>query len=337
MHHHHAVSAASTSEKVQQSAVIETLSVNDLKSLESTTLPEGKQTYNLNLVLDGDMSRYVWHLNGKAVFEDRLLSIHEGDIVRFTFTNKTMMHHPMHLHGHFFRVLNKNGEFSPLKHTVDVPPMGSRTIEFYANEPGQWMLHCHNLYHMMTGMARVVRYNTFQPTAEQTHLDHQDHHLHDPWYQTTSLQAFSNLAEGKFRLSQSWNEFELRGESRKDDEWHGAGDLFYRRWVGNYLNFVGGGTSVDHDYRAVLGLSYKLPMLIDSTLLIDHKGKLRIDLEKHFQWTSTLFSEVEYSWRQDKTLESETAVSLMYGHSWHWSAGLKYTPHSWGLGLKASF
>ena len=58
-----------------------------------------------------------------------------------------MMHHPMHLHGHFFRVLNKNGEYSPLKHTVDVAPMQKTVIEFDANEYGDWFFHCHILYH----------------------------------------------------------------------------------------------------------------------------------------------------------------------------------------------
>src|SRR5690606_11517985 len=99
----------------------------------------------VKLVLGGDMRRYVWHINGKALFQDRNIMIDEGDIIRLTFENDTMMHHPMHLHGHFFRVLNSQGDHSPLKHTVDVGPHESRTIEFLADEPGEWMLHCHNL------------------------------------------------------------------------------------------------------------------------------------------------------------------------------------------------
>lgn len=283
------------------------------------------------------MERYIWHINGKAIHEDRLININEGDVVRFTFENGTMMHHPMHLHGHFFRVLNKSGEFSPLKHTVDVPPMGTRTIEFYANEPGQWMLHCHNLYHMETGMARVVRYNAYKPTPEQEHLDHQDHHLHDPWYQTGNLQLATNIVEGSYRLSQTWNEFELKGHARRDEDWAGEGDLFYRRWVNNYLNFIVGGSSVEHDYRGEAGVGYLLPMLIRTNLLVDHKGKLRVDLSKRFQWTSALFTEAEYTWRQDTALDSEGAVSLMYGKNWHWAGGLRYTGHSVGIGFQYQF
>jgi hypothetical protein len=283
------------------------------------------------------MSRYIWHINGKSIHEDRLLNINEGDVVRFTFENGTMMHHPMHLHGHFFRVLNKNKDFSPLKHTVDVPPMGTRVIEFYANEPGQWMLHCHNLYHMETGMARVVRYNSFKMTPEQTHLDHQDHHLHDHWYQSGNLQLASNILEGGYRLSQTWDEYELRGHARKDDDWSGEGDLFYRRWFNNYFSLVLGGSTVEHDTRAEAGLGYILPLLVRTNLLVDHKGKLRVDLSKRFQWTGTLFTEAEYTWRQDPDLESDYAFSLMYGNNWHWAGGLRYTGHSIGAGLQYQF
>lgn len=334
---HSKMNHAMPSDSAPKGPLVETLTVDDLKAPQATTLPKDAKVYDLKLVLGGDMERYIWHINGKAIHEDRLININEGDVVRFTFENGTMMHHPMHLHGHFFRVLNKNGEFSPLKHTVDVPPMGTRTIEFYANEPGQWMLHCHNLYHMETGMARVVRYNSFKMTSEQEHLDHQDHHLHDHWYQTGSLQLATNIVEGNYRLSQTWNEFELRGHARRDEDWAGEGDLFYRRWMNNYLNFIVGGASVDHDYRGVAGVGYLLPLLVRTNLLVDHKGKLRVDLAKRFQWTSTLFTEAEYTWRQDENLDSEGAVSLLYGNNWNWAAGLRYTGHSVGVGLQYQF
>jgi hypothetical protein len=243
----------------------------------------------------------------------------------------------MHLHGHFFRVLNKNGDYSPLKHTVDVPPMGTRTIEFYANEPGQWMLHCHNLYHMGTGMARVVKYSNFKPSAEMAHFDHLDHHMEEHWYQTGVLQAASNIIEGRYRLSQTWNEFELKGDSRKDEDWKGEGDLFYHRWVDKYLNFIAGASAVDHDYRAEAGVGYLLPMLVRTQLLVDHKGKLRLDLEKRFQWTSDVFSEAEYTWRQDTDLGNEYAISLMYGKSWNLAGGFRYTGRSFGVGLQYQF
>lgn len=83
--------------------LVETLTVDNLKSLTTTTFPEVKKIHKLKLVLGGDMERYIWHINGKAIHEDRTITIDGGDLVEFEFANETMMHHPMHLHGHFFR------------------------------------------------------------------------------------------------------------------------------------------------------------------------------------------------------------------------------------------
>lgn len=316
--------------------VVETLTVDELRAQAPTTLPQ-KKVHEVKLVLGGDMERYVWHINNKAIHEDRTIQIQEGDVVRFTFVNETMMHHPMHLHGHFFRVLNKNGDHSPLKHTVDVGPHMTRTIEFYANEPGQWMLHCHNLYHMKTGMARVIKYSSWNPRPEMAAMEKQDPHLHDHLYGTGQLSLATNHAEASMRLSQTWNEYTLRIESRKDDDWETEGDLFYRRWFDNYLNLIVGGSRVHEQDRGQLGVGYLLPMLIETQVLVDHKGQFRVDLEKRFQWTKTVFTEAEYTWRQDEDLGSETTISLMYQPQWHWSAGVKYTGKSFGVGFQYQF
>ena len=77
-----------------------------------------------------------------------------------------MMHHPLHLHGHFFRVLNGEGARAPRKHTLDVPPMGEVTIEFFADQSGDWFFHCHILYHMMSGMSRIFHYEDWQSDPE---------------------------------------------------------------------------------------------------------------------------------------------------------------------------
>ncbi len=128
-----------------------------LKSPVKTNLSDNN-VRNIKLNLTGNMWRYVWSLNGKTLSEVDKIKIRRGEVIRIVLNNKTMMHHPMHLHGHFFRVLNKNGEYSPLKHTVDVEPMKSVTIEFPANEAGDWFFHCHVLYHMKGGMARIFSY-----------------------------------------------------------------------------------------------------------------------------------------------------------------------------------
>lgn len=344
-HGHHGHHARSS----HQSKVIDELTVDEIRSQKETVLPKNAKRYDLKLELDGDMERYVWHFNGKAIHQDRTIEINEGDVVSFTFVNKTMMHHPMHLHGHFFRVLNKFGDHSPLKHTVDVPPHATRTIEFFANEPGEWMLHCHNLYHLKTGMARVVKYSTFTPKPEMAHFQKHDPHLHDHWYMYGKAEAATNHAQGYFRLSQTWNQIEARVESRNsagknfsfDEPWEVEGDLFYRRWFDRYFNIVGGGTYFNESARATVGVSYLLPMLVESQILVDHKGKFRFDLDKRFQWTRTIFSDAEVTWRpgQKGEIESplEYEITLMYGPQWSWAVGLMLTDHAFGAGLEFQF
>lgn len=316
--------------------VLEQLNVDGLVALSSTTLPSQAPKHDLTLVLGGDMERYVWHINGKAIYQDRILNIKEGEVVRITYQNETMMHHPMHLHGHFFRVLNAAGDLSPLKHTVDVPPHGSRVIEFYANEPGQWMLHCHNLYHMMTGMGRVVRYDTFKMDEKMQHMDHQDHHMHNPIFFMGSIEAASNHARAFFKLSKTWDTLELNGETRTHDKkWEWEGDLFYRRWINNYLNLVGGLTSFDDKVRGAAGFAYTLPMLVEAQALIDHKGNFRFNFGKRFQWTSTIFSEPELTIRQHE--KPEWMVNLMYGPAWSWAVGANITEDKAGVGAQVKF
>lgn len=312
-----------------------TITVDELRATESTVRGEKAPIRDLTLVLDGDMSRYIWFINGKAIHEDRTIEVKEGELVRFRFVNRTMMHHPMHLHGHFFRVLNDNGTHSPLKHTVDVPPHGSRTIEFFANEPGEWMLHCHNLYHLKTGMARVIKYVSYKPSVQIQHLQAHDPHNHDHVYFYGMLEAATNHAQGRFRLSKTWDELEARFETRRDWSWDGEGDLLYRRWVNRYFNIAAGGTGIDGEYRGLIGMSYLLPMLIKADLFIDHKAELRLDLEKRIQWTKYFFTDIDVTLRQ--RLESEFEISLMYAPVWAWAAGVKYTGDSVGVGLQFQF
>jgi FtsP/CotA-like multicopper oxidase with cupredoxin domain len=131
-----------------------------LRSPESTAFPEDAPVREILLNLTGNMSRYVWSMNGIPLAEADEIQIREGEVIRVVLNNLTMMHHPMHLHGHFFRVLNKHGDHSPLHHTVNVPPMEEITIEFYGDEYGDWLFHCHILYHMMGGMSRIFTYGT---------------------------------------------------------------------------------------------------------------------------------------------------------------------------------
>jgi FtsP/CotA-like multicopper oxidase with cupredoxin domain len=133
------------------------LAYADLKSPEETTLPAG-DLHEFRLALQGDMRRYVWTVNGQAYPDADPLLIRQGERVRVELVNETPMWHPMHLHGHFFRLLNDAGPFCPLKHTINVAPRSSERFEFTADNPGRWFFHCHNLYHLEAGMARVWEY-----------------------------------------------------------------------------------------------------------------------------------------------------------------------------------
>jgi FtsP/CotA-like multicopper oxidase with cupredoxin domain len=112
------------------------------------------------VILTGAMAPYAWSLNGEYWPNVTPLMIATGQRVAIEMVNHSMMAHPMHLHGHAFQVVALNG--APLagavRDTVLVPPMGSVTIAFDADNPGRWAFHCHNLYHMMTGMMTEVRY-----------------------------------------------------------------------------------------------------------------------------------------------------------------------------------
>ena len=117
--------------------------------------------------------------------------------------NRTMMHHPMHLHGHFFRVINGQGKRSPLKHTVDVAPMTTTVIEFMADEPGDWFFHCHLLYHMMSGMARVVEYEAFTPSPEVQEVREEIYAETNPWFFYGHADVLSSQTQGMITLSYS--------------------------------------------------------------------------------------------------------------------------------------
>lgn len=315
--------------------VVQVLNVDAIQSSTKTTYDKNIPSHDVKLILNGDMQRYVWVINGKTIHEDMSLYIREGEIVRYTFVNETMMHHPMHLHGHFFRVLNPSNDYSPLKHTVDVPPHTTRTIEVYANEPGEWMLHCHNLYHMKTGMSRVLRYSDFKRDPIMNKFQKHDPHLHDHLYYRGMLEAATNHAQAEFILMKTRDELELRTELRQDFDWQGEGDLFYKRWLNRWTHVIGGGTMIEGESAVVAGVGYILPMLLETHTIIDQKGRIRLDLEKRFQWTKYLYTDAEFTFRQKQSSEFE--ISLMYQKDWSWSAGLMLTENSIGVGAQYNF
>ncbi|MGE3622782.1 MAG: copper resistance system multicopper oxidase, partial [Bdellovibrionales bacterium] len=119
---------------------------------------------HLEIHLTGNMERYMWSFDGKkfsAVTDDPIRFGYD-ERVRVTLVNDTMMAHPIHLHGHFFELVNgADAAHQPLKHTLIVQPGSKATFDLTANEPGDWAFHCHLLYHMHAGMMQVVTVRPF--------------------------------------------------------------------------------------------------------------------------------------------------------------------------------
>ena len=144
-------------------ADIVTLNYAMLKAPNKTSLPQNAPVKELKFELTGNMNRYVWSLDNKVVSEADKILIKKGENIRLILYNGSMMRHPMHLHGHDFRLLNGHGDNAPLKNVVDIMPMETDTLEFNANVEGDWFFHCHILYHMMSGMGRVFTYENQAP------------------------------------------------------------------------------------------------------------------------------------------------------------------------------
>ncbi|MBX9860760.1 MAG: copper resistance system multicopper oxidase [Sphingomonas sp.] len=114
-------------------------------------------TRSLDIHLTGNMERFMWSFDGVKMSDTmEPFPFIEGERVRVTLINDTMMAHPIHLHGHFFELVTGHGEHSPRKHTVIVQPGGKVSWDLTADAVGDWAFHCHLLYHMMAGMMRVV-------------------------------------------------------------------------------------------------------------------------------------------------------------------------------------
>jgi len=112
---------------------------------------------SLDIHLTGNMERFMWSFDGVKMSDTmEPFPFIDGERVRVTLINDTMMAHPIHLHGHFFELVTGHGDHAPRKHTVIVQPGGKVSWDLTADAVGDWAFHCHLLYHMMAGMMRVV-------------------------------------------------------------------------------------------------------------------------------------------------------------------------------------
>ncbi|HAU3761215.1 TPA: multicopper oxidase family protein [Legionella pneumophila] len=129
------------------------------KALQPMSAKTPGQTLTVNL--EGDMMSYVWTINNQKWPEIKPLTVQKNKRVELVFNNKTMMAHPMHLHGHVFEVTEIDGKKISdglLHDTVLVLPKSTVKVQFDSDNPGNWMMHCHMLYHQETGMMTLMTY-----------------------------------------------------------------------------------------------------------------------------------------------------------------------------------
>lgn len=122
-------------------------------------------TMDLNTAMNNNQMAYT--INGKTFPNTDNIQVKKGDTVKVKLVNKSgAANHPMHLHGHSFQVLSKNGkpvEGSPIiKDTINLKPGEEYVVAFKADNPGNWLFHCHDLHHASAGMITMVKYQGYQ-------------------------------------------------------------------------------------------------------------------------------------------------------------------------------
>lgn len=308
-----------------------------LRSLQSTALPKEAPVRELKLKLTGDMWRYIWSINGKTLDEQSTIPVKKGEILRLVMVNDTMMHHPIHLHGHFFRLLMPDGvpaDLAPLKHTVDVPPMSRRVIEFYANEDGDWLFHCHLLYHMMSGMARVFSYPAGNELPKRESNQDSENSKKSPEFAVPSYQPMlgdhakpntyawidgsvqSHMSEGMATIQCGRHNLNLEWESG----WERVPQMEYEI-EGTYAHYFSSYWTAFTGFRLIqntdgqdgvmVGAKYLLPYLFKLTGSCHSSGSARGSLERDIPLTSRLNLLVHTKYDTDEKFD--------------WQAGLNYT------------
>ncbi|MDY6996476.1 MAG: multicopper oxidase family protein [Actinomycetota bacterium] len=120
----------------------------------AVALPARPVDATVDLALQGPVAPYAWPINGKLYDPpDNGIGLRAGTRVRMRYVNESSMYHPMHLHGQTFQVLG-----GPRKDTVLVPPKQTVEVDFDTDNPGRWIVHCHNDYHLNAGMATFIEY-----------------------------------------------------------------------------------------------------------------------------------------------------------------------------------
>jgi hypothetical protein len=304
-----------------------------LKSPKKTNYDENLPVNEILLNLTGNMQRYIWSMNGVPLNEADNIKIKSGEVTRMTFNNLTMMHHPMHLHGHFFRVINENGDYSPLKHTVNVPPMKQVTIEFHGNngdEYGDWFFHCHILYHMMSGMARIVSYDTPRDPRMKAYPVKKLLNEADQYYTWAMVDVASHMTEFNFVSSNIRNQFNVSAEYGWNKNLEA--EVTYERYLHDYFR-VFGGVNIENENdkslneittTAIAGIRFLTPYLFNLDVRMDSKLRPQISLSREiliFPRTA-IFGMYEY--QADFGWVDDLPVGDNFTNESTWNAGVEY-------------
>jgi hypothetical protein len=318
-------------------ADIVTLNYAMLKSPINTSLPKNAPVKELKFTLTGNMNRYVWSIDNKVVSETDKILIKKGENIRITIYNNSMMRHPMHLHGHDFRLLNGQGENAPLKNIVDIMPMETDTLEFNANVEGDWFFHCHILYHMMSGMGRVLSYeNQAQnplipnPKLAKRKLfadDRKFHFMAENDFATNGNDGMAMYQGTRWSIGTEWRlgYHDMHGYETETHIGRYIGkmqwlmpfvgfDWRYRKLetdvMGNIegeKNLFGQTNTKDNRRQFSLGVAYTLPMMVILQTEIYHDGNLRVQLM-----------------REDIPISKRVRASFMVNTDKEYMAGFRY-------------
>lgn len=310
---------------------LNTLNYEMLRATQTTTLRSGTWK-ELRFELTGNMNRYVWTLDNRTVSESDKILIRKGENVRIVLYNNSMMRHPMHLHGHDFRLLNGQGEYAPLKNTLDIMPMETDTIEFAATESGDWFFHCHILYHMMSGMGRIFSYENSPPNPEipnPAHAlkklyndDRKFHFMAENDFATNGNDGMAMLANTRWQLSSEWR-LGYNNEHGYESETHLGYYIGKMQWLMPFVGFDWRYRKMGHDEHETnmfgqentkdvrsaftVGVEYTLPMLFKLATEFYSDGTLRLQLK-----------------REDIPISPRIRLALMADTDREYMAGLKY-------------
>lgn len=337
---------------------IKTLNYAMLQASSNTALPAQAPAQEYKFTLTGNMNRYVWSINNRVISETEKIPVKKGETLRLILYNNSMMRHPMHLHGHDFRILNGKGKYAPLKNVIDVMPMETDTLEFGANNEGDWFFHCHILYHMMSGMGRILSYtdakpNPLFPTPEKAYQrlkadDRMAHFMARNDFATNGNDGEAMLQNTRYSLATEWR-LGYNNMHGYEIETHFGRYIGKMQWLMPFIGF-------DHRYRDMgdegpeknlfgqintknkrtqfsLGAAYTLPMLLIAQAEVYHDGNVRVQLMRE---------DIPVAKRMRADFMINTDKEYMAGLSYIVTRNMGFKTHydsdmGWGIGLSLNY